>query len=1066
MSSINVSLRILQRMSDARSSEAECSSVTEQWVDGRCWLSGVGGWQSVAAAGLAAVDDFNARDARQVEAFGNLSHCDKYLDVTVYDTGSSETVAYASVTDMFASPSTAPDVVVGPARSAVSLHTALPLGVRGIPQISYWSTSAVLDDANTYPLFMRTLPSDDSAAFACCQLWATELSLTRGAVIFVDDAYGRAYAQALEGHCYEAGVEVALFPFTYGDSASIRVQVNLLAALPPEARRGVLAITFSGDVTTLTEEAQVTGILRDGLFTFSDASGVASIGDANAATRTDLNGSTRLAFRGASDDNPSWLSFRDAWPSLSVEAMNARLPTAFDLPDGYFGSVDPQTDDLLRDIGAFEYDAVAAVGLLACMIAPTGPLPAGFGQALYDAKGALNFTGLTGQLAFDAIGNREKVQLSFELSTLLMRDDIGHNHVGHHVGHHDGHDHVASGTTEAKVAAFSGGAWSDSVSGALASLRQRASGEATSGDGGGGGDGDAMTIIATCVAGVVVVALMLGLVALARRGRRRGATATTPKGAATTSPAAGPTLVAASTSGNGGESAAATSSTKQVADNDTTMSGGSGSRGVGATRPGGTGDRADPLSEKSSEREGAPTAAPTTASSSPASSEGALKAALAAGPAAAALLSASGSAPGEGGAASGAMLFSTMLGWKKYRKFKPQYVLGRGASGVAVLLDDGKSRVVSKQIYIQDMSKSEVEKIETEVQILKELSRKSPRVIKYLDAFQERGVLCLITEYAEAGTLQQTIEARATAGGRFTDATVHVWLYQLASALALVHGARILHRDVKTTNVLLTRTGNVKLADFGLAKRMDKAMAETVMSQTACGTPYYLAPERVSGFLGGSDTDDGEDSVKDPSPYSRPADVWALGVVLYELLAFVRPFAARNIAQLFQSISVAAVDAAPLVASGHAEHLTSLVASSALLLDPAPTTRMTLDALLTHLRAHTAEVAPGLTPARLESEEPLADCSAVAAECIALQDARRDAELKESAAREQLKAEEEAAEEAAEAAEREASFKKAEGEAAEAAEREASFKKAEGEAAEAAGPTELDEVKVDERRTS
>ena len=190
--------------------------------------------------------------------------------------------------------------------------------------------------------------------------------------------------------------------------------------------------------------------------------------------------------------------------------------------------------------------------------------------------------------------------------------------------------------------------------------------------------------------------------------------------------------------------------------------------------------------------------------------------------------------------------FTSMLSHSEYRSFRPLYVLGRGSGGAAVLLTDGERRVVSKQMVMDGASKREADRVQGEVLILKQLSSSSRHILEYLDAFQERGVLCLITEYAEAGTLQQAIEARAETSSRFTDATVHVWLYQLATALSLVHGARILHRDIKTANVLLTRSGDVKLADFGLAKRVDAVESASFMAETHCGTPYYLAPEKVS----------------------------------------------------------------------------------------------------------------------------------------------------------------------------------------------------------------------------
>ena len=189
----------------------------------------------------------------------------------------------------------------------------------------------------------------------------------------------------------------------------------------------------------------------------------------------------------------------------------------------------------------------------------------------------------------------------------------------------------------------------------------------------------------------------------------------------------------------------------------------------------------------------------------------------------------------------GPSLFQAMLAWNKYRNFTPLYVLGRGSSAAAVLLHDGEQQVVSKQIAIQEVTGDEISKVENEVMILKQVSGLSRHIIRYLDSFHEHGVLYLIMEYAEGGTLLEVIRNRATLGSSFTPAAVHVWLYQLASALDLMHQSSILHRDIKTSNIFVTAAGDLKLGDFGLAKRVDTSL----MAETACGTPYYLAPEKV-----------------------------------------------------------------------------------------------------------------------------------------------------------------------------------------------------------------------------
>lgn len=81
---------------------------------------------------------------------------------------------------------------------------------------------------------------------------------------------------------------------------------------------------------------------------------------------------------------------------------------------------------------------------------------------------------------------------------------------------------------------------------------------------------------------------------------------------------------------------------------------------------------------------------------------------------------------------------------------------------------------------------------------------------------------------------------------------------------------KIIHRDLKNANIFLSKDKQVKIGDFGISRTLDKTqMAATSM----IGTPYYLSPEMVEG-----------------KPYSTKADIWALGIILYQLCSFKLPF--------------------------------------------------------------------------------------------------------------------------------------------------------------------------------
>ena len=209
-----------------------------------------------------------------------------------------------------------------------------------------------------------------------------------------------------------------------------------------------------------------------------------------------------------------------------------------------------------------------------------------------------------------------------------------------------------------------------------------------------------------------------------------------------------------------------------------------------------------------------------------------------------------------------------------FQAYTPVAILGRGQYGAAVLLRSPATgdMVVSKQISIEGMEDAEILKVENERRILEMLQHE--HVISYFCSWYEAGLnggagtLHLVMEYAEGGTLADHISAQAAAQEAFPSTLVCRWISQLASALEHVHAHRVLHRDLKTQNVFLTSSSDVKLGDFGISKTLS---TNSNLAETVCGTPYYLSPELVMG-----------------QPYKEPSDVWALGVILFELITLQR----------------------------------------------------------------------------------------------------------------------------------------------------------------------------------
>ena len=214
-------------------------------------------------------------------------------------------------------------------------------------------------------------------------------------------------------------------------------------------------------------------------------------------------------------------------------------------------------------------------------------------------------------------------------------------------------------------------------------------------------------------------------------------------------------------------------------------------------------------------------------------------------------------------------------------------------------------------------------------------------IVGYRDFFldsdsEDNIVICLLMEHCADGDLWEPIAAAQRKKATMDMARCTVWLLQLIAALRYLHARDVLHRDIKPENIFLTQDGVVcKLGDFGLAK---VSSGEHVAQQanTQCGTPDYMAPEVLEG-----------------SEYSRPADVFSLGGVVYALVCSHLPkMLAMKLGQgkalewysprvEGPSGKLDGVEAPPLAATRR--ELRSLVGASMLL--AAPAARITLDDL-------------------------------------------------------------------------------------------------------------------------
>ncbi|HET6437089.1 MAG TPA: serine/threonine-protein kinase [Anaeromyxobacter sp.] len=206
--------------------------------------------------------------------------------------------------------------------------------------------------------------------------------------------------------------------------------------------------------------------------------------------------------------------------------------------------------------------------------------------------------------------------------------------------------------------------------------------------------------------------------------------------------------------------------------------------------------------------------------------------------------------------------------------------IGRGGMGVVYeAIQEGLERPVAVKALDQKLvrSREQLERFRREGRVYARLRHES--IVAVHDLVEKDEQLFLITEFVDGADLARVLAK----GGALPPDCVAVIGARVADALDYVHFNSMLHRDVKPANVMLSRDGEVKLMDFGIAKgEDDPALTRAGM---LVGSPSYMAPEVLNGEEAG------------PS-----SEVWALGVTLYELLTGEKPFRGANSDDLFAVI--------------------------------------------------------------------------------------------------------------------------------------------------------------------
>uniref|UniRef100_A0A0N5C326 non-specific serine/threonine protein kinase n=1 Tax=Strongyloides papillosus TaxID=174720 RepID=A0A0N5C326_STREA len=208
-------------------------------------------------------------------------------------------------------------------------------------------------------------------------------------------------------------------------------------------------------------------------------------------------------------------------------------------------------------------------------------------------------------------------------------------------------------------------------------------------------------------------------------------------------------------------------------------------------------------------------------------------------------------------------------------------VEGKGSFGKAVLYKRkiDNTHVIIKEIVMHSLSQSERQWALNEVSLLSQLDH--PNIISYYDSFEEDGILMIEMEYADGGNLGQFLMMQE----EYLNEDVIWFIFtQIVDGVSYLHQNSILHRDLKTANIFLTKKNEVKIGDFGISKIMG-TNTKIDGASTVIGTPYYISPEMCEG-----------------KSYNESTDIWSMGCILYEMACLQKAFEASNLPALVTHI--------------------------------------------------------------------------------------------------------------------------------------------------------------------